>query len=36
MLSWGTLTRAVYQAFEEDPTNTRVVKSIETGLRNVT
>lgn len=35
MLTWGTLSAAVYYAEEEDPENTKIVKSVQTGLRNV-
>ena len=35
MLSWGTLSRAVYEAHRIDPTNPNVQKTLENGLRNV-
>ena len=36
MLTWGTLSRAVYLAESEDPKNAKVIKSVTVGLRNVT
>eukprot|EP00959_Pyramimonas_sp_CCMP1952_P198300 4148019-Pyramimonas_sp.AAC.1 len=34
MITYGTLTRACYRAFEEDPSNLSVRMSIEAGLEN--